>query len=131
MESLKRPLKKQSEHSILNVLSTQNTKSVVVGQRLTSTTRMGDIAEHYAITWLWDEGFEVFSNSGGSGAIDIVAIKNDDIYLFDVKTLTYCADRDDYEIKTGRTALQKRMGVQLLSFNPKTRKLRLIKHRSD
>ena len=127
MESLKQPLKKQSERSILNVLSTQNSKSEVVGQKLTSKTRMGDIAEHYAITWLWDEGFEVFSNSGGSGAIDIVAIKDGEVYLFDVKTLTF--HRGIYMIKTARTKQQIEMGVQLLSFNPKTRKLRLVKHR--
>jgi len=88
---------------------------------------MGDIAEHYAITWLWDEGFEVFSNSGGSGAIDIVAIKDGEVYLFDVKTLTF--HRGIYMIKTSRTKQQIEMGVQLLSFNPKTRKLRLVKHR--
>ena len=127
MKSLKQPLKKQSERSILNVLSTQNSKSEVVGQKLTSKTRMGDIAEHYAITWLWDEGFEVFSNSGGSGAIDIVAIKDGEVYLFDVKTLTF--HRGIYMIKTSRTKQQIEMGVQLLSFNPKTRKLRLVKHR--
>ena len=28
--------------------------------------RKGDIAEHYAINWLWEQGFEVFKNSGCS-----------------------------------------------------------------
>jgi Holliday junction resolvase-like predicted endonuclease len=128
VQSLKKQLKKQSERSILDVLSTQNTKSEVVGQRLTSPSRIGDIAEHYAITWLWDEGFEVFHNCGCSGAIDIVAIKDNEIYLFDVKTLTYSKQRGYHLLKSKRTDLQKEMGVQLLSFNPKTRKLRLIKH---
>ena len=123
MESLKRPLRKQSERSILNVLSTQNTKSEVVGRTLTSTTRMGDIAEHYAITWLWDEGFEVFSNSGGSGAIDIVAIKDDEIYLFDVKM-----EGKNTNLPS-RTPTQKKLGVQFIKFDPVTRKLKLVKHR--
>ena len=128
VESLKQPLKKQSERSILNVLSTQNTKSEAVGQRLTDHSRIGDIAEHYAITWLWDEGYEVFHNAGCTGAVDIVAIKDQEVYLFDVKTLGYSKDRNEYLIKAGRTQKQKDMGVQLLSFCPKSRKLRLIKH---
>ena len=26
--------------------------------------KVGDMAEHYAITWLWDKGYHVFKNSG-------------------------------------------------------------------
>jgi hypothetical protein len=27
-------------------------------------SRKGDIAEFYAVTWLWDNGYEVFRNCG-------------------------------------------------------------------
>ena len=68
-----------------NVLSTQSSMSAEVGQRLTSSSRLGDVAELYAITWLWDEGFEVFYNAGCTGAVDVVGIKDGEVYLFDVK----------------------------------------------
>ena len=129
VESLKQPLKKQKELTASNALSTLNTKSEVVGQTLTDTNRIGDIAELYAITWLWDEGYEVFHNAGCTGAVDIVAIKDNQVHLFDVKMLTYSKPRGYHLIKKGRTKKQIDMGVQLLSFNPKTRELRLIKHR--
>lgn len=75
------------------------------------------------MTWLWDQGFEVFYNAGSSGAIDIVGIKDEEVYLFDVKT----ARRSNGISK--RTDLQKELGVQFILFNPNTRKLRLMKHR--
>ena len=75
------------------------------------------------MTWLWDQGFEVFYNAGSTGAIDIVGIKDDEVYLFDVKT----SRRSSGVSK--RTALQKELGVQFILFNPNTRKLRLMKHR--
>ena len=131
MRSLKQPLKRQNKRTTSNALSTLNTKSEVVGQTLTDTNRIGDIAEHYAITWLWDEGFEVFHNAGCTGAVDIVAIKDNEVYLFDVKMLTYSKPRGYHLIKKGRTPKQIEMGVQLLSFNPQTRELRMIKHRGD
>ena len=123
VQSLKKPLKKQSESTTSNVLSTQSSKSEAVGQTLTSPSRLGDLAELYAMTWLWDQGFEVFYNAGSTGAIDIVGIKDDEVYLFDVKT----ARRSNGISK--RTDLQKELGVQFILFNPNTRKLRLMKHR--
>ena len=51
-----------------------------VGQRRTSPSRLGDVAELYAITWLWDEGFEVFYNAGSTGAVDVIGIKNGEVY---------------------------------------------------
>jgi len=83
------------------------------------------LAEHYAITWLWDEGFEVFHNSGCTGAVDIVALKDGEVYLFDVKMNS--SDRANNS--KARTTLQKELGVQYILFNPKTRKLRLAKHK--
>jgi Holliday junction resolvase-like predicted endonuclease len=91
--------------------------------------RTGDIAEHYAITWLWDNGYEVFLNPGATGPIDLVAYKDGECILIDVKTL--CPDKRGNSWRNGgtRTARQKQMGVVFLGFHPKTRKLRWIKHR--
>ena len=30
------------------------------------------MAEYYAVTWLWDNGYEVFKNCGCTGAIDLI-----------------------------------------------------------
>ncbi len=38
--------------------------------------RKGDFAEFYAVTWLWDKGYEVFKNCGSTGIIDLIAIKD-------------------------------------------------------
>lgn len=42
--------------------------------------------ELFAATWLFDNGYEVFRNLSPYGIIDIVAIKDGKIYLFDVKS---------------------------------------------
>lgn len=124
MKLLKQPLKKQSYTTTLNALSTQTSKSEAVGQTLTSPSRIGDIAEHYAITWLWDEGFEVFYNAGSTGAMDMIGIKDGEVYLFDVKTVS----KNSHQVS--RTDLQKKLGVQFIKFNPFTRKLSLVEHRA-
>ena len=41
------------------------------------SNRKGDFAEYYAVTWLWDNGYEVFQNSGCTGPIDIIAMDKD------------------------------------------------------
>lgn len=87
-----------------------------------SASRKGDFAEYYAITWLWDNGYEVFPNAGGSGPIDMVAFKDGGITLIDVKTTSP-------KISLGRTQEQKNLGVVFLGFNPETRKLRWINHK--
>ena len=51
-----------------------------------SCSRKGDFAEYYAVTWLWDQDYEVFKNAGCSGPIDLVAYKDGNIKLIDVKT---------------------------------------------
>ena len=38
-----------------------------------SSNRIGDLSEYYAVTWLWDEGYEVFTNAGSDGLIDMIA----------------------------------------------------------
>ena len=85
-----------------------------------SSSRKGDFAEYYAVTWLWDNGYEVFQNSGCNGPVDIVAIKEGEVTLIDVKSGRYSC---------GRTQEQKDMGVVFLSFEPSTRKLRWVDHK--
>ena len=51
------------------------------------SSRKGDMAEYYAVTWLWDNGYEVFRNCGCTGSVDLIArdLKGN-IKLIDVKT---------------------------------------------
>ena len=86
--------------------------------------RTGDIAEHYAITWLWDQGFDVFKNSGCTGPVDMISLDREgDMLLIDVKT--------EKGWNTGyRSPLQKKLGVRILSFNPENRKLRFVEHKT-
>ena len=65
-----------------------------------STNRKGDLAEFYAVTWLWDNGYEVFKNCGCDGFIDLVARDSKgNIKLIDVKTA-----RRDYRTKDSYTS---------------------------
>ena len=96
-------------------------------------SRKGDMAEFYAVTWLWDNGYEVFKNCGCTGLADLVARDSKgDIILIDVKTAQpqLHKDTDNNLTKcTGRTSEQVKAGVQLLMFNSQTRKLKFVKHR--
>ena len=86
-------------------------------------SRVGDLAEHYAITWLWDNGFQVFKNCGCTGPIDLIAMDEEgNIKKLDVKS--YKDGR-----LSSRTSRQKELEVQYLHYNSLTRKLRFIKHR--
>jgi len=95
-----------------------------------STNRKGDMAEFYAVTWLWDNGYEVFKNCGCDGFIDlIVRDTKGNIKLIDVKS----ARKDNryknlWTSRTTRTAKQKEADVQYLLFMPETRKLRWVNH---
>ena len=72
------------------------------GSRITpikeSPSRKGDFAEFYAVTWLWDHGYEVFVNSGSTGPIDMIAFKDGETILIDVKT-----KRKDYRDNVSRS----------------------------
>ena len=104
----------------------------------TEDNRKGDMAEYYAITWLWDQGYEVFHNSGCTGPIDIIAMdKEGNLTLIDVKTATTHSYynhtdkvKEHLQVCAVRTKLQRQLGVRLLSYNPHTRKLRFIKHKT-
>lgn len=85
--------------------------------------RLGDMAEHYAITWLWDKGYHVFKNCGCTGPADIIAIDPEgNIKIIDVKS--YKDGR-----LSSKTDLQKKLGVQYLHYNSETRKCRFVRHR--
>ncbi len=96
-------------------------------------SRKGDFAEYYAVTWLWDQGYEVFQNSGCTGPVDMIAMdKEGSIILIDVKTL-----KKDSRYNTGsytsfghtRTEKQVKLDVRLVVFNPETRELRFVEHK--
>jgi len=88
-----------------------------------SPSMIGDLAEHYAITWLWDNGYHVFKNCGCTGPVDIVALSPEGkITLIDVKS--YKDGR-----LSSKTETQKALGVQYLHYNSETRKCRFVRHR--
>jgi len=60
----------------------------------------------------------VFPNAGCTGAIDMIAIKGDEIRLIDVKTVSETTQGGKV-----LTPLQKQMGVELLYFDYQTRHL--------
>ena len=96
-----------------------------------NSSRKGDLAEFYAVTWLWDNGYEVFLNAGCTGPIDMIAFKDGKTILIDVKTVIL-DPRFPNAIKSknsSRTAGQKELGVVILNFDSDTRKLRWVDHR--
>ena len=105
-----------------------------------NNNRKGDFAEYYAVTWLWDQGYEVFQNSGCTGPVDMIALKGDEVTLIDVKTFRersrVSEDKSSGSFINGtnlepshkRTKKQIKMGVKILGFNPETRELRFVEH---
>jgi Holliday junction resolvase-like predicted endonuclease len=94
-----------------------------------SKSRKGDFAEFYAVTWLWDNGYEVFLNAGCSGPIDMIATKDGETVLIDVKTSQYDPRNDLWTVRSYRSDQQKKLGVVYLLFDAETRKLRWVNHR--
>ena len=73
-----------------------------------NTNRKGDFAEYYAVTWLWDQGYEVFQNSGCTGPVDMIAMDEEgNILLIDVKTIHPNANR------TGKNLTVKKQGLTI------------------
>ena len=99
-----------------------------------SPSRAGDFAEYYAVTWLWDQGYQVFKNCGCTGPIDLIAIAEDDsIILIDVKTKRrdVKSPNDNLVYKGQLSDRQKELGVVMLAFNPDTRKCTFVEHRDE
>ena len=79
----------------------------------------GDKAEYIAAMWLWDQGYLVCRNMSQQGPVDLVAIKENDITLIDVKS--ECRrKRDGYKINRSLTPIQKTIGVKILNVNVET-----------
>jgi len=97
-----------------------------------SPSRAGDFAEYYAVTWLWDQGYQVFKNCGCDGPVDLIAIADDgSIILIDVKTYRQASSENCFR-KTGeRTPKQIETGVQVLGFDPRDRKCYFVEHRDE
>ena len=106
----------------------------MIGVKLTkehSKSRKGDLAEYYAVTWLWDNGYEVFKNCGCDGMIDfVVRDPKGNIKLVDVKTFSKDKRNKKIYLTTlpKRTDAQKEAGVEYLGFRPDNRKLRWVNH---
>lgn len=97
-------------------------------REMMDTGRKGDYAEFFAVVWLWEQGYEVFLNAGHTGPVDMIATKDEETLLIDVKTF------GDPKTKTGvtgrsRTEKQVALGVKLLLFNYETRTCRWMEHR--
>jgi len=79
----------------------------------------GDKAEYIAAMWLWDQGYLVCKNMSQQGPVDLVAIKEDEVILIDVKS--ECRrKRDGYKINRSLTPIQKSIGVKILNVNVET-----------
>lgn len=97
-----------------------------------SPNRAGDFAEYYAVTWLWDQGYQAFRNCGCDGPIDLIAIAEDGtIILIDVKTLALQESTGQWRSGAKRSEEQIKLGVQYLGFIPETRELRFIEHHDE
>ena len=84
------------------------------------SNRKGDFAEYYAVTWLWDNGYEVFQNSGCTGPIDMIAMdKKGNTILIDVKTVHVYSDSKKHCKKT-LTKLQQKL-LSLIHISEPTR----------
>ena len=102
-------------------------------------SRVGDLSEYYAITWLWDQGYEVFPNAGSQGMVDIVAWHpaTQEVILIDVKTSRKTRRNKDDQLCTSvslsasRTAEQIKKGVRILAYNADTRKLKFVEHKHE
>jgi|TARA_R110000744_G_scaffold366491_1_gene475564 Holliday junction resolvase-like predicted endonuclease len=95
-------------------------------------SRKGDLAEYYAVTWLWDEGYEVFKNCGCTGTADLIAMRDKEIILIDVKTAQPQRHKkigNNFTKCCSRTKEQVEEGIQLLQFNAVDRSLYFTKHR--
>ena len=98
--------------------------------KIKSKSRKGDFAEYYAVTWMWDKGYEVFQNSGCSGPVDMIAIDKKGNHLFiDVKTAGTDMHNSKPRSKHPLNAKQRKLNVKLLLFNPDTRELRFVEQK--
>ena len=79
----------------------------------------GDKAEYIAAMWWWDQGYLVCRNMSQQGAVDLVAIREHEVILIDVKSVCV-RKRDRYKINRSLTPIQKVLGVNILNVNVET-----------
>ncbi len=91
------------------------------------SSRKGDLAEYYAVTWLWDNGYEVFKNCGCTGPTDLIVVTKDGKMLpVDVKTGRFNASGKP--CTNNLSDHQQELGVNVIAFNAETRKCRWVNH---
>ena len=81
-----------------------------------------------------DNWYPSFLNAGSSGPVDMIAMDKDgNTILIDVKTMQkdYRTTNNIYTQRKQRTEIQKDLGVNIVSFNPKTRKLNFVNHKEE
>ena len=103
-------------------------KNLIIKEKKQTPIRMtsflkGDVAELKAAAWLMEQGFFVFTNVSKSGAIDLIAVReelgNCVISPIDVKTLNHNSRRKARGYNTYTlTPVQKEMNVRLLYYYP-------------
>ena len=91
---------------------------------MSNPSRVGDTAEYYVTTWLWDNGYEVFRNAGCTGSVDLIAVKNGVPVYIDVKSKNSSKRWGHH-----RSEMQKKLRVQIVEFNAQTRKCRFVPHK--
>ena len=79
----------------------------------------GDKAEYIAAMWSWDQGYLVCRNMSQQGAVDLVAIREHEVILIDVKSVCV-RKRDGYKINRSLTPIQNELGVNILNVNVET-----------
>ena len=68
---------------------------------------------------IMQKGYLVCKNLSQHGPVDLVAIKENETLLIDVKSVSI-RKRDGYAVNRTPTALQKKLGVKILKVNTKT-----------
>lgn len=81
---------------------------------LVPTTIAGSIAEHKAIVWLQEEGYEVYKNVNPTGQVDMIAVKDSKIIEIDVKMLASHEGDFNFSWATHLTKDQIERGVKPL-----------------
>lgn len=84
-------------------------------------SRQGDMSEIKALSYLLDNGFEVFRNESSTGPVDIISldIVNNKVVLVDVKTLSPSKVTGVFSTLK-KTKIQQNLDVQFLFYDKNT-----------
>jgi hypothetical protein len=82
--------------------------------------RRGDISELQVATHYLENGYEVFRNVCSTGLIDLVVVcpKTEEIFLYDVKTMTVYKDKEGVTTMyaNASTEEQRKLGVEVVAL---------------